>query len=87
MVFVNKVIDKIQMLLSGLVNACYEWYMRIRLKNREFTILCSNCIGGIIYHRLGLQFRSPTVNLWMHQRDFLNLITNLWKIGGGTAVY
>ena len=69
--FFRKVIDKLQTLLSRLFNRCYELHMRKRLKNQDFTILCSNCIGGTIYHRLGLQFRSPTVNLWMHQRDFL----------------
>ena len=51
--------------------------MRVRLKNRNFTILCSNCIGGIIYHRLGQEFRSPTVNMWLHQQDFLKLAENI----------
>lgn len=74
--FFRKVIDKLQTLLSRLFNRCYELHMRKRLKNQDFTILCSNCIGGTIYHRLGLQFRSPTVNLWMHQRDFLQLAAN-----------
>lgn len=72
-------IDKTQALLSSLINSCYERYMRSRLKNKDFSILCSNCIGGIIYHRLGLQFRSPTVNLWMHQRDFLKFAYNIRK--------
>lgn len=26
------------------------------LKNNEFTIISSNCVGGIIYHELGKQF-------------------------------
>lgn len=63
-----------------MVNWLYERYRRKHLKNKDFTILCSNCIGGIIYHRLGLEFRSPTVNLWMRQRDFLKLASNLWKL-------
>lgn len=77
---VKKIIDKTQTLLSGLVNTFYEWYMRSRLKNKDFTILCSNCIGGIIYHRLGIQFLSPTVNLWMHQRDFIEFAGNIRKL-------
>ncbi len=32
---------------------------------------------GVIYHRLGKQFLSPTINLWMHQRDFIKFATNL----------
>lgn len=34
-----------------------------RLKNSNFTIICNNCVGGIIYHDLGMRFDSPTINL------------------------
>lgn len=57
-----------------------QWFFTVRCRrrlcNRKFSILCSNCIGGIIYHRLGLQFNSPTVNLWIRQYDFIKLIMN-----------
>lgn len=45
--------------------------------NDNFSILCPNCIGGLIYHRLGKQFLSPTINLWMTQPDFLKFILNI----------
>ncbi len=48
-----------------------------RLTNRTPTILSNNCVGGIIYHDLGLQFCSPTVNLRMDPADFLTLLENL----------
>lgn len=51
--------------------------VRRRIKNNNFSIICSNCIGGIIYHRLGKQFMSPTINLWMYQYDYLKLVLNL----------
>ena len=35
------------------------------------SIICSNCIGGEIYHDLGMKFYSPTINLWMSESDFL----------------
>lgn len=73
----NKVINKFQSILSLAVNNAYEKIQRRRLRNHDFTILCSNCADGVIYHRCGLQFRSPTVNLWLHQRDFLRLAANL----------
>lgn len=38
-------------------------YMRTKLKNQTFSIISSNCIGGILSHDLGQQFRSPTINL------------------------
>lgn len=37
---------------------------QIRLKNRDFTIICNNCVGGVIYHELNQKFCSPTINLF-----------------------
>lgn len=44
---------------------------RKRLTNFAPTIICSNCTGGVIYHWLGLEFRSPFINLFMDNRDFI----------------
>lgn len=50
---------------------------RRNLRNHNFTILCSNCIGGVISHKLGEQFNSPTVNLSINNKDFCKLIEHL----------
>ena len=42
-----------------------------RLKNKTPTIITRNCMAGIIYHDLGLQFNSPTINLSMDNEDFI----------------
>lgn len=55
----------------------YEKNLRKKIKNKEISIICPNCIGGIIYHRLGLKFLSPTINLWMWQYDYLKFVSNL----------
>lgn len=49
---------------------------RIRLRNKNVTILAPTCIGGVICHHLGLKFNSPTVNLWMTEDDFYELVQN-----------
>ena len=36
-----------------------------------------NCTGGILYHDLGLQFASPTVNMYMRAEDFIKFCENL----------
>lgn len=36
-----------------------------------------NCTGGILYHDLGLQFLSPTVNLYMKAEDFIKFCENV----------
>ena len=59
---------------TKVVNKFIDRYDRARIRNKDFTILCPNCIGGNIYHRLGLQFRTPTINLFMSQSDFIKLI-------------
>lgn len=52
--------------------------MRKRLRNRTVSFLTPNCIGGILFHDLGLKFRSPTVNLMMNQKDFIKFASQLY---------
>ena len=73
----NKLCEKLKTIICSVVNSLDESTLRHRLRNHDFSILCSNCAGGVISHRLGKEFRSPTVNLWMRQRDFLNLAADL----------
>ena len=51
--------------------------MRKQLTNMTPSFLCPNCIGGILFHDLGLEFRSPTVNLMLTQTDFLKFVLNM----------
>lgn len=48
-----------------------------RLLNFEPTILCNNCTGGIILHDLGLEFKTPTINLFFRGIDFFKFVENL----------
>lgn len=49
--------------------------LRKKNKNLNPTIVCNNCIGGIIYHNLGLKFSSPTVNLFFKE-DYVEFAKN-----------
>lgn len=51
--------------------------MRRGIVNRNPTLLCPNCIGGTLFHDLGFQFCSPTINLMMFQREFVRFVMNL----------
>ncbi len=46
----------------------FETY--IRLKESRVTIISRNCWAGLCYHRLGLPFLSPTINLFFKDDDF-----------------
>jgi uncharacterized protein (DUF1919 family) len=50
---------------------------RSRIQSAEFSIICNNCFGGILYHDLGMKFLSPTVNLYMEAADYLEFLENL----------
>lgn len=43
----------------------------------DLTIISQNCIGGVLYHDLGMQFLSPTINLFIKEPDFVRLALNL----------
>ena len=55
----------------------YHNKLRKNLKNTAPSIISSNCIGGIIYHDLGLQFKSPTINLTLNPNDYILFLENL----------
>lgn len=50
---------------------------RERLRNTTPSLISSNCNGAFILHDLGLQFRSPFVNLWMKPHDYIKLLRDL----------
>ncbi len=56
---------------------CRRKGMRKRIVNSTPSLLTPNCLGGILFHDLGLQFRSPTVNTMILQRDFAKFVLNL----------
>lgn len=50
---------------------------RRRLKNNTPSILCNNCIAGVIYHDLGLRFNSPTINLFMRPDGYIRYLSDI----------
>lgn len=52
--------------------------LRKRLKITEFSLFSPNCYAGKLYHRLGLQFQSPTINLLFPiKKQYLKFLSNL----------
>ena len=71
-------------LLSKFIHFIYSqkrsrWLNRLQKRNRnhDFSLITNDCIGGVICHDLGEQFRSPTVNLWIPNTQFLEFAQNL----------
>ena len=49
-------------------------YMEI--KKNPPSIFSMNCWGGIVYHRLGLEFKSPFINMFVLEDDFIRFLSN-----------
>lgn len=67
-------------LLEAALQYEHDWYnarRRARLKNRDFTIISSNCVGTIIYYDMGLPYLTPTINLAISMRDLVKMAGNL----------
>ena len=45
--------------------------------NKDFTLIARDCVGGVLYHQLGLRFLTPTINLFFTPEDFNALCLNL----------
>ncbi len=50
--------------------------LRKRNKNSNPTIVCNNCVAGVIYHNLNLRFTSPTINLFIKGEEYLEFVKN-----------
>ena len=68
----NKVIRQDVVKIPGFT---FEKYKKLRDSN--LSIISSNCFGGVLYNRFGMQFLSPTINMWQSQKDFLKFAANL----------
>lgn len=50
------------------------------MKNRDFTLLCNNCVACGIYSRYGLQYRTPTIGLFFWDDGYIKFLEQpkLW---------
>lgn len=57
--------------LSMMRRGYYRIAKRRKLKNKNPTIIASDCFGSLMYANLGLRFNSPTINLFFSERTSL----------------
>ena len=65
--------------LMSVVRKEHEKDLRKRLRHKDFSILSQNCIGGVLYHMLGMQMLSPTIDMIIHDESFLKLVQEPYK--------
>lgn len=52
---------------------------KLKLKNNNISVISQNCIGGVFYHDMEMEFFSPTINLFIKEPDFVRFVLNLKK--------
>lgn len=70
--------------LKNRINSAFNRFFRFflnqksrkKLKNKDFTLISSNCNGCLILHDLGLKYNSPFVNLFICADDYIKLLQN-----------
>lgn len=62
---------------NKLIRKIYKKINRVKNRNKDFTLIAQNCIGGVIYSDLGLEFKSPTINMFIEDENFVKLVGNL----------
>ncbi len=73
----KRVLNKIRQIIWQCQHKVWQKRLRTRFHGKQPTIISNNCTGGIIYHDLGLQFTSPTINLYMSCPDYIRFLEHL----------
>lgn len=70
-------IKKIVRLIRECVRRLYNKIIAKRLKNKDFSLIASNCNGAVLLHDLGLKYNSPFVDLRMIPDEFIRFLSDI----------
>lgn len=59
---------------------------RFQNRKKQITIISRDCVGGMLYNQYGLQFLSPTINLFFTPEDFNWFCLHLKEYINGTVI-
>ena len=72
-----KIVDKANSAINKAGRGLAINKRKAKLENHDFTIISNTCVGGVMTHFVGEQFRSPTVNLIIYEEQFLTFCRHL----------
>ncbi len=56
----------------------YRCYLeRKKLNRTDFCIISNNCWGGFIYQKFGIKYNTPTIGLFIYEKDYVKFCANL----------
>ena len=63
--------------INKVLRFIYRYFLRLKIKNKDISLISSTCNGCVILHDLGIRYNSPFVNLFVLPSDFVKLCENL----------
>ena len=71
-------IDRKKILPCKILNIPYfDWGKYIEIQQKDLSIICNNCVGGILYNTLAMECKSPCKNLAIPDNCFLKFANQL----------
>lgn len=55
----------------------FQFEEYVQLMQSKVSIIANNCWGGTAYHALGMKFRSPFINMFLNDEDYLRMLDDL----------
>ena len=69
-------VEGIRVRYVNLFRRIYLKRLKLKLKNKDVSLISSNCTGATMLHDLGLRFNSPFVNLWVRPDEYIRLLSD-----------
>lgn len=60
-----------------LTNKIKCFLRRLKINNKDFSIISNNCWGGFIYQHFGLEYTTPTIGLFIYENDYVKFCKDL----------
>ena len=62
---------------TGISEKYISRFRRKKILNIDFSIISNNCWAGWVYRRYGIEYRTPTVGLFIMPSDYIIFLKNL----------
>lgn len=55
----------------------FDFEKYVQIKNSNISVVSDNCFAGYLYHKFGMKFLTPTINMFAGNDDYYKFISNL----------
>ena len=70
-------IQKFKNAITKIKNKYRCYLARKKLNRTDFCIISNNCWGGFIYQKFGIKYNTPTIGLFIYEKDYVKFCANL----------